>query len=58
MGYPPDYVWRMTPKRLEATLFVARKRRNREMLERLKVAQMAQSSDEQALRKFVKELDQ
>jgi hypothetical protein len=48
----------MTPKRIEAMLFIARKRRNEELLEELKVAQMARTSDEKALNKFVRDLNQ
>lgn len=58
MGHPPAEVWRMTPKRIEAMLFVARKRINAERLEELTTAQMARTSDEKTLNKFVRDLQQ
>lgn len=48
----------MTPKRLEAMLFVARKRVNAQRLEELVTAQMAATSDKDAVNKFAKALSQ
>jgi hypothetical protein len=58
MGHSAADVWRMTPRRIEAMLFVARKRMNAQRLEELKVAQMARSSDQRELKKFVRDLQQ
>lgn len=58
MSYPPDYVWRMTPRQIEATLFVARKRLNRQRLEELEVAQTARTSDEKTFKNFVRRLQE
>lgn len=58
MGHSPDHVWRMTPKRLEAMLFIARKRVNAQRLEELVTAQMAATSDKDAVNKFAKALQQ
>lgn len=58
MGHPAEDVWRMTPKRIEAMLFIARKRLNAQRLEELATAQMARTSDERKFRDFVKGLQQ
>lgn len=57
MGHPPDEVWRMTPKRIDAMMFVARKRVNKQRLEELAVALHAKTDDQKAVTKFVKELN-
>jgi hypothetical protein len=48
----------MTPKRIDAMLFIARKRVNMQRLEELTVAQMARTTDEKTLRSFVRSLSQ
>jgi hypothetical protein len=48
----------MTPKRIEATLFIIRKQKNAERLEELVVAQNARTSDKDRLKNFVKALQQ
>jgi hypothetical protein len=48
----------MTPKRIEAMLFVARKRLNKQRLEELTVAQYARVDDQKAVSKFVRDLNQ
>jgi hypothetical protein len=58
LGHPPDEVWRMTPKRIDAMLFIARKRRNMEQLEELTVLQHARTDDKKTLSKFVRDLNQ
>jgi chromosome segregation and condensation protein ScpB len=58
MGHAYRDVIRMTPKRIEAMLFVARKRVNAQRLEELVNMQMANTSDKDAVNKYAKALQQ
>lgn len=53
-GHPPHVAWGYTPKRIEAFLFLAEKRRTMERVEEVTLAMMANRDDSKEVNKILK----
>jgi hypothetical protein len=57
MGHRPSDVWKYTPRRIAAFLFIAEKRRNQERIEAIHIGAMAARGDPKEVKKFLKGLE-
>lgn len=53
-GHPPEAAWRYTPRQMSAFLFIANRRRRRELKEALAVHRLAAHGSPKDLQKFIK----
>lgn len=58
LGHPPDAVWGYTPRQLAAYLFIANRRRKRELSEQLAINALAAQGDGEALKRQMRELEE
>jgi hypothetical protein len=56
-GYPPDFVWKLTPRQLAGYLEFGNRRRSREHAELLGLSALAASGDYPKIRDQVRKLE-
>jgi transposase len=56
LGHPPHVVWKYTPRQLAAWVQLSDRRRQGELAQIASIIRMAQSSDNAAVRKQLKQL--